>query len=222
MDFFWRMFSRSAHQNVAALLPTDSLQSVMFVDEQGDITWELIEPVISLPSKHLYIEPCIVSFSAKNLYKKAQFVNVTLQNNSKDEWIVFKIQHYEPKDPFLSTEQLSKLERAYVNLMASPNVGLIGPEQKFQFKLILSENTLWPINRNSVLGKMSYFRILQMQVNDPWEVLSEFSGGDSARLKRGIRQLFDALNTAKSNEDSLERIYTTEVPFYLPPINDKS
>jgi len=36
---------------------TDSLQSMMFVDEHGEITWELCECAVSLPSKKLLIGP---------------------------------------------------------------------------------------------------------------------------------------------------------------------
>uniref|UniRef100_A0A1I8B8I1 DUF3694 domain-containing protein n=1 Tax=Meloidogyne hapla TaxID=6305 RepID=A0A1I8B8I1_MELHA len=214
MNFLRRTISGPARQNVA-LPGTDSLQSGGFTDEQGEITWELCECAVSLPSKKLLIEPCIAVFTGRNSYKNSQFIQVTLHNDSKHEWIVFKVQHYEPKDPFLTQEQLAKFEKACVSLMASPNVGLIGPGQKVMFKLILPARNIWPVNRESTMGKMSYFRILQMQVTDPWEVLSAFSG-DNNLLKKGIRQLFEALNTARSCEDALERIYSGDVPFYLP------
>nr|CAD2148032.1 unnamed protein product [Meloidogyne enterolobii] len=73
---------------------------------------------------------------------------------------------------------------------------------------------LWYL-KEATIGKMGYFRILQMQVTDPWEVLSAFSGNNTS-LTRGIKQLFDALNTARSCEDALERIYSCDVPFFLP------
>uniref|UniRef100_A0A915P487 Uncharacterized protein n=1 Tax=Meloidogyne floridensis TaxID=298350 RepID=A0A915P487_9BILA len=76
---------------------TDSLQSMMFVDEHGEITWELCE--------------CA------------------------------------PRDPFMAQEQLAKLEKACVPLMASPNVGLIGPGQDVVFKLILPDRNIWPVSR---------------------------------------------------------------------------
>nr|CAD2156322.1 unnamed protein product [Meloidogyne enterolobii] len=118
--------------------------------------------------------------------------------------------------PFLSQEQLAKLAKAYLPLMASPNVGLIGPGQDVVFELILPDRNIWPVSREATIGKMGYFRILQMQVTDPWEVLSAFSGNNTS-LTRGIKQLFDALNTARSCEDALERIYSCDVPFFFPP-----
>nr|CAD2145222.1 unnamed protein product [Meloidogyne enterolobii] len=213
MNFVRRTFFGLPRQNVPDT--TDSLQSMMFVDEQGEITWELCECAVSLPSKKLLIGPCIAAFSGKNSYKNSQFIPITLHNDSKHEWIVFKVQHYEPRDPFLSQEQLAKFEKACVPLMASPNVGLIGPGQEAVFKLILPARNIWPVSREATIGKMSYFRILQMQVTDPWEVLSAFSGNNTS-LTRGIKQLFDALNTARSCEDALERIYSCDVPFFLP------
>jgi len=47
----------------------------------------------------------------------------------------------------MAQEQLAKLEKACVPLMASPNVGLIGPGQDAVFKLILPDRNIWPVSR---------------------------------------------------------------------------
>ncbi|CAK5073322.1 unnamed protein product [Meloidogyne enterolobii] len=116
-----------------------------FPSKQKTLNWALVELNFLLIFDFLFFS--IAAFSGKNSYKKSQFIPITLHNDSKHEWIVFKVQHYEPRDPFLAQEQLAKLEKACVPLMASPNVGLIGPGQDVVFKLILPDRNIWPVSR---------------------------------------------------------------------------
>uniref|UniRef100_A0A915LHJ1 Uncharacterized protein n=1 Tax=Meloidogyne javanica TaxID=6303 RepID=A0A915LHJ1_MELJA len=131
MNFLRRAFFGLPRQ--ALPYTTDSLQSIMFVDEQGETTWELCE--CAVPKFSFF---SIAAFNGRNSYKKSQFIPITLHNDSKHEWI--------PRDPFLSQEQLAKLAKAYLPLMASPNVGLIGPGQDVVFELILPDRNIWPVS----------------------------------------------------------------------------